>query len=651
MAAQSAEENRSALVLYGSETGNAHDVADEIGRMLERLRFSTYVTHLDAVDPASMVNHNIVVITVSTTGQGDLPHNARVFWKRLLRKKLSPKHLEGVNLTTFGLGDSSYPKYNWAARKLHKRLAQLGAEEIYQRGEADEQHPEGSDASFLPWLSGLRQHLLQLFPLGQGVEPIPDDLLLEPRWTLALDHPNSDLGLTSHSVPGFESCSGMSAKAHFGEESVMPINGSYAGDQTYGNHLRVVLEENRRLTPADHWQDVRHLAMTAEDQVSYKPGDVLTIYPKNPPDDVETILRLMHWTDIADLPIHFERSRPAQDHIVCPLPNRDFSGSLTLRNLLINHLDINAIPRRSFFSIIAQFTTDPFQKDRLIEFTKPEYLDELYDYTTRPRRSILEVLQEFDTVKIPWQWAANVLPELRGRQFSIASGGQLRTSGSSTRFELLVAIVKYKTVIKKIREGTCTRYIAGLPVGTSLQVTLQEGGLGISQGDAKRPAVMIGPGTGVAPMRSLIWERLQWDEQMAKISQAGNNSLTNGYNGIGKSVLFFGNRNYESDYFYQREWQTLEEKMPLHVLTAFSRDQKEKIYVQAIIKEQSKTVFDALHISRGTVYICGSSGKMPQAVREALVEVFQSEGAMERDAAEAYLLSMEKEGRYKQETW
>lgn len=51
MAAQSVEKNRSALVLYGSETGNAHDVADEIGRMLERLRFSTYVTHLDAVDP------------------------------------------------------------------------------------------------------------------------------------------------------------------------------------------------------------------------------------------------------------------------------------------------------------------------------------------------------------------------------------------------------------------------------------------------------------------------------------------------------------------------------------------------------------------------------------------------------------------------
>lgn len=53
----------------------------------------------------------------------------------------------------------------------------------------------------------------------------------------------------------------------------------------------------------------------------------------------------------------------------------------------------------------------------------------------------------------------------------------------------------------------------------------------------------------------------------------------------------------------------------------------------------------------GIVYLCGSSGKMPQAVREALIEGFQSEGSMEREAAEAYLASMEKSGRYKQETW
>lgn len=472
---------------------------------------------------------------------------------------------------------------------------------------------------------------------------------------LALNHLRGDLDPSSNSVPNSDHCSKVPSDVPLNIESKDPINGSKTNGsktdgQTYGTHLTVTLEENRRLTPENHWQDVRHLTMKTDGQVSYKPGDVLTIYPKNPPDDVEAILTLMQWTDIADLPTHFEPSRPTYGYHISPLSKLPLPGSLTLRHLLINYFDLNAIPRRSFFSIIAHFTKDPFQKDRLIEFTKPEYLDELYDYTTRPRRSVLEVLQEFNTVKIPWQWAANVLPELRGRQFSIASGGQLKGDGSFTRFELLVAIVKYKTVIKKIREGTCTRYIAGLPVGSSLRVTLQDGGLGISIAEAKRPVVMIGPGTGVAPMRSLIWERSQWNDQMTMANQAGN-SLTNGYHGIGKCVLFFGNRNREADFFYKDEWQNLEQKVPLRVFPAFSRDQKSKIYVQDLVKKQSKTVFDMLHDSRGTVYVCGSSGKMPQAVREALIEVFQSEGAMERAAAEAYLLSMEKEGRYKQETW
>lgn len=59
---------------------------------------------------SSLNIHSIIIIVTSTTGQGDLPVNARLFWKRLLRKKLPPDYLNAVRFTTFGLGDSSYPK-------------------------------------------------------------------------------------------------------------------------------------------------------------------------------------------------------------------------------------------------------------------------------------------------------------------------------------------------------------------------------------------------------------------------------------------------------------------------------------------------------------------------------------------------------------
>ena len=94
-----------------------------------------------------------------------------------------------MSFTTFGFGDSSYPKFNWAARKLHKRLEQLGAQEFYARGEADEQHDEGTDGAFLPWSRDLRKWLLQEYPLDEevGRQPIPEDRFLEPKFVLEVD--------------------------------------------------------------------------------------------------------------------------------------------------------------------------------------------------------------------------------------------------------------------------------------------------------------------------------------------------------------------------------------------------------------------------------------------------------------------------------
>lgn len=507
------------------------------------------------------------------------------------------------------------------------------------------------DATYLPWSTDLRKHLLERFPLQDGIPPIPEDVLLQPKWTLSLLD---------------DACSSSAASTSNGSNPIATANGFHAPRTERGNadgpasqaeatpnNLTVTLEDNSRLTPTTHWQDVRQLSFTTLEQVHYDPGDILTIHPKNASDEVNHFLEVMDWSSMADKPIQLVPTgavSATHSYPRSPIPALIAQFSTTLRALLMDHLDSNAIPRRSFFSLIAHFTNDPMHKDRLLEFTNPDYVDELYDYTTRPRRSIVEVLQEFESVKIPWQWAATVLPVLRGRQFSIASRGRLRSGPEGgTRFELLVAIVKYRTVIKKIREGVCTKYIAALPVGSQINVTLQKGGLGITKAEARRPVVMIGPGTGVAPIRSLIWERRQWADELKTRSHANGSGVMNGLGSIGESVLFYGCRNREADFFYGSEWQELQEKMPLQVFTAFSRDQRQKIYVQDLIRQQPELLYRLLHTSNGIVYICGSSGKMPQAVREALIEVFQTK--LDRSAAEAYLLAMEKEGRYKQETW
>lgn len=646
-------QDRSALILYGTETGTSQDLAEEVGRCLDRLYFHTDVAGLDDVNFGHMGLYDITVFVVATTGQGDFPDNARKFWMSLLRKKLSSTTLAGIEYAVVGLGDSSYPKFNWAARKLDKRLRQLGARSILESCEADEQGDESTDGAFLAWLPQFRDAILGRFPLSPGQDPIPHDILLPSKWRLSAKTADA-LG---------ESPLVSNASSEGGLSSTKP-----ASTDTF----TATLEVNDRVTPPGHWQDVRFVTLTTSETVDYMPGDALSISPRNLPEDVQLLMERMHWDSVADVPIQFVSTRPPSIRQSTLLSATSILSrqDLTLRLLLTEHLDINAIPRRSFFGAIANYTSDSMHKERLLEFTDPQYLDEYYDYATRPRRSIIEILQEFDTVQLPWKEAANIFPPLRPRQFSIASGGALRhTASGRTKFELLIAIVKYKTVIKRIREGVCTRYLAQLPVGTQIEVSLKtEGRFARSDDLSDKSHVLIGAGTGIAPLRALIH---------AKVSH-GRIS--------GDTALLFGCRNETADYFFQNEWkaivdargptrETSSTPAGLQVITAFSRDQKSKVYVQDRIRERADLVWRFLRERAATVIVCGASGQMPKAVRQALVDALVEQGAakargsesgptgvldqpdggqesiLNQDEAEKYLAKLEKEGRYKQETW
>lgn len=414
--------------------------------------------------------------------------------------------------------------------------------------------------------------------------------------------------------------------------------------------LEATLEQNKRVTPAKHWQDVRHISLTVPETLAYGPGDMIAITPKNFDSDVQQLIDMMGWHEQADKPITLVpgESLSVLDELPPPpILGLETHPRLTLRAFIMDYLDVRAIPRRAFFGAMANYSDDETHQERLLEFIVPEYLDELWDYTSRPRRSILEVLHEFHTVKIPWQHAISVFPIFRFRQFSIASGGPLkRLPDGRTQFDLLIAIVRYQTVIKRIREGICTRYLSVLRPGSTLRVQLQRGGLNSSVNQLVGPTVLVGPGTGIAPLRSIIWEK-------AGLVQAYRAKHPDVEPPIGPMILLYGGRNRAADFFFGDEWESLKDLVQLRVYTAFSRDQRQKLYVQDIVNENRGLFYELLHDRSGSVYICGSSGRMPQALREALVESFEHapEGAFDRKGAEEYLQGMEKSGRYKQETW
>ncbi|PNS17437.1 NADPH-dependent diflavin oxidoreductase 1 [Sphaceloma murrayae] len=628
---------RTALVLYGSETGNAQDVADEIGRLTERLRFETVVLDLDSIDIRDLLRYSIVIVAISTAGQGEFPQNARSLWKALLNSRLKPGVLRRMTFTTFGLGDSSYPRFNVAHRMLHGRLRQLGAQLFCPRGEGNEQHPEGHSAELRTWILELRDSLEKHFPLPQGQDIIAEDTFIEPKWKLRYVTTDQGTGRDISASPERGKTSDLP------DESLIPVKDSILAD----------LVTNERLTPSDHFQDVRLLDLSLHGAVQYSAGAVAVIYPKNFPADVDTFIRGQNWEKIADTPMELV---PSESNRLgtCASPLRHASLShTTLRELLTNHLDILSIPRRSFFSSLAYFTKsgnedEEYQRERIFELANPELIDELWDYTTRPRRTILEIMPDFPSIKIPWQYACSILPVMRGRQFSIASGGHWKTDLADvhgrTRVQLLVAVANPPNPIIKYRKrhGVCTRYIATLKAGQQVKIGMQPGYLGVKAKDYEVPMIMIGPGTGLAPMRSLVYERLQC---------ARDGGFVHAGNPLDGCMLFFGCRNRSADYFFQQEWGELERE-GLKTCVAFSREKETpRTYVQDLIMKEAEAVFDAIDKQGGKIFVCGSSGNMPKGVRQAFVDVIKQQASLEAEEAEAYLDKLEKQGRYKQETW
>ncbi|KAF9582529.1 NADPH-dependent diflavin oxidoreductase 1, partial [Lunasporangiospora selenospora] len=571
---------RRILFLYGSQTGCAQDVAENAAREARRMHFSAAVSAMDDYDRSLLIREHFVVFVASTTGQGDEPDNMKKFWKFLLRKSLPPDALDHMEYTVFGLGDSSYIKYNWPAKKLFKRLKQLGAVPFYEPGYADDQHYLGIDGTLGHWLKGLWEVALKKYPIPPHLSIIPEDVIFQNSFSLAFDP-----------IPDPSSMSVDRSISRLPSSLDLKEPGSYLATMT----------TNKRITSLSHSQDVRHIELLVKDPVfpGYHPGDVVDMRPCNLEADVNEFLEYCGWTNIADDP--FTIVDKLSDH---PLP-KHIPRRQTLRSLLTNHLNAFTTPRTSFFQLLVHFTTNEDEKEKLRDFVSPAGQDDLYSYCHRMRRSTFEVLKDFKDVKIPLDYIMDLIPVIMPRSFSIASAPlssvqeqplesaviQSISNGNSTgkkgeeaelewKIDLCVAIVYYKTKLWKWRTGICTKWLKNfaengnemdgdaMDIKDPVQfwIKIQRGTLRLPN-DPKTPLICIGPGTGVAPMRSFLHHRIY--------SQ-----------GATENVLFFGCRKREMDYHYRPEWEQLEQEGRLKVFAACSRDQENKVYVQHLIEQQ-----------------------------------------------------------------
>ncbi|KAI5736780.1 hypothetical protein M8J76_007000 [Diaphorina citri] len=590
------------LILYASQTGTAQEVAERIWRESKNHGFDGPLSSMDDHPINSLIFEALVIFVCSTTGQGDPPDNMKTFWKFLLRKNLPPTSLQTMKFAVLGLGDSSYVKFNFVAKKLHRRLESLGATPLTEVGLADDQHDLGADAVVDPWLRGLWRKLQQY---GHSVVLSQGDADQERTRTMPFSRWNVSL-LDNHH-----------------ETSPLCTDNNISLEQTQLTQLL----SNERLTPESHFQDVRHIKLKLPATLQYSPGDVLLVHPHNRHSSVRKCLELLQDRDEPLTPV--SRLRVAQKNQYMPVPYA-LRQPLSVEQLATFYWDLNATPKRYAFEVLAHFTPSELEQEKLTEFTSAEGQTDLLNYAHRPKRTVLEMLTDFPhaTRAVPVEYLFELFSPIRPRAFSIASSPKTH----SGELHILVAIVKYKTKMLAPRYGLCSNYLAALNPGDSVAISIKRGSFVFPKNE-ERPLIMVGPGTGIAPFRSYIHTRISNQTASAQ-----------------RLHLFFGCRNQGADFYFNQEWQNAIQANQLTLYTAFSRDQEEKIYVQHVMSRHLPLLQDLICSHQATVLIAGNANDMPTAVREVLVEAITLE-LQDEEKAKQYVEQMEREGRLQTETW
>nr|KAF6280315.1 NADPH dependent diflavin oxidoreductase 1 [Pipistrellus kuhlii] len=381
---------------------------------------------------------------------------------------------------------------------------------------------------------------------------------------------------------------------------------------------------NQRVTGPSHFQDVRLIEFDISDSgISFVAGDVVLIPPENTALHVQLFCQALG----LDPDQHFTlqprepgAARPAR----LPQP-------CSVRHLVARHLDIAGVPRRSFFELLACLSPHALEREKLLEFSSAAGQEALHQYCSRPRRTALEVLCDFPhtAAAIPPDYLLDLIPPIRPRAFSIASS----LLAHPTRLQVLVAVVQYQTRLKEPRRGLCSSWLASLDPGQGpvrVPLWVRPGALSFPQ-EPSTPVIMVGPGTGVAPFRAAVQERVAR-------GQTGN-------------LLFFGCRWRDQDFYWEAEWRELEKRGCLTLVTAFSREQERKVYVQHRLRERGPLVWELLDHQGACFFLAGNAKDMPAAVSEALVSVFREEGGLSDPEAAAYLAQLQRTLRFQTETW
>ena len=370
------------------------------------------------------------------------------------------------------------------------------------------------------------------------------------------------------------------------------------GGYSKKNPFPSTLKQRRLLNKPGSTKEVQHLELCLTGSgLEYRPGDSLAIIPTNSDRLVADVME----AGGLDADVRVELAN---------------GNSAPLGQALKSEFDVSGLTK-SVLKKYNQFA----QSDKIEALLDPENAAGLKEYLWG--REVVDLLSDFPVAGMTAGDFCSVLRKITPRLYSIASS-PLAHPGE---VHLTIAVLRYQSHGRD-REGVCSTYAAErVGVGETMPVFLHHDKHFKLPEDGNTPIIMVGPGTGIAPFRAFVEERAATGAD-------------------GRSWLFFGDRNRETDFLYGEEFERYHADGKLtRIDLAFSRDQEEKVYVQHRMLENGAELYAWLN-DGAMFYVCGDASRMAGDVHEALITIAEREGGQSREAAEAWLKQLQDDRRY-----
>ncbi|KIM78538.1 hypothetical protein PILCRDRAFT_75439 [Piloderma croceum F 1598] len=667
------------VIFYGSQTGTAEEYAI---RLAKEAKSKFGLTSL-VCDPEEYDFENLdqlpddcaAFFVVATYGEGEPTDNAVQLMQNLQDESFEfsggERKLEGLKYVVFALGNKTYEHYNVIGRIVDTELAKMGAIRCGERGEGDDD--KSMEEDYLEWKDGMWEEFARIMGVeeGQGGDT-PDFKVTE---------------LQSHP----------SEKVYLGELSARALTKT-KGIHDAKNPYPAPILKSRELFQKQGERNCVHLELGIDGSgITYQHGDHVGVWPSNPEVEVNRLLCALGLWDKRDHVIGIESLDPALAKVPFPVPT-------TYSTVLRNYIDISAVAGRQILGNLARFSPSPDAEGfmRSLNTDKEQYgriiangclkLGEVLQLAAGNDIKAVPTLENTTAWPIPFDVIVSAIPRLQPRYFSISSSPKLHP----TAIHVTAVVLKYQSVASdkvppKWVYGVGSNFILNLkyaacgetapliaqngsadPAHTPFPLYAIEGPRGAYKQEMiykspihvrrstfrlptnpKSPVIMVGPGTGVAPFRGFVQERIALARRT--IEKNGPDALAD----WGRISLFYGCRKSNEDFLYNEEWpqyiDELKGKFTLH--TAFSREPPykpdgSKIYVQDLLWDDRSKVADAIINGKGYIYICGDAKSMAKSVEDVLAKILGEAkgGTMEVEGA-AELKLLKERSRLMLDVW